>query len=401
VDVSGNRVLSAGNTPMRIAIDGTPLLTPKSGVGKYTVELSAALKRLPEAPKVHLAYGIFWPKRFRKRKAPVGGVRYDDGLHHGKRFRWISGSLKKWIKESILKLELSAISPDIYHAPNFAADAFGVPLIITVHDLSYLRYPDTLPPERLAWFTKHFPRYLHAARHIIAVSEFTKNEIVSLLGVSEKRITAVHNGVSQDFKPMPAAILADKLKPFHLEPKKYILSVGTIEPRKNLLALIKAYALLPESIKSNWPLVIAGMLGWKDQAITKGIEALTQKGTVKPIGYVPDRMLPFLYAGAALFVYPSLYEGFGLPPLEAMASGVPVMVSNRSSLPEVVGETGVFIDPEDIESMAQKMIWLLKDSQRCEQMVKSGLERAKRFTWYACAEKTYRIYQRVLAEKID
>ncbi len=244
----------------------------------------------------------------------------------------------------------------------------------------------------------YLPRSLGVAKHIVTDSEFIKKEINALLGIPKKRITSVRLGVDDTFKPRDNQVLAKRLKTFNLEPKKYILSVGTLEPRKNLLSLLLAYERLPASIQSRWPLAIVGMRGWKDRKIANGIELLERRGIIRLLGYIPDEILPFVYAGAALFVYPSIYEGFGLPPLEAMASGVPTVVSNRASLPEVVGDAGLCVEPDDVDSISQLLISLLGDSHKRDQMIELGVERAKQFTWQACAEKTYTVYKKVLQE---
>ena len=383
---------------MLIAIDGIPLLTPKSGIGKYTLELSLALKRLPQAPKVRFSYGVHWIGRLKKKDISVPDVGYNTGVEYRKRFEWIPAGLKEWLKGALYRTEIALIRPDIFHATNYVASSFKTPTVITVCDLTFMRYPETLPPERLEWLTKHLPRSLNSAKRIVAISRFTKEEIIKLLGISEKRLTVIHLGVNDACRPRENAELKEKLKVFDIEPKKYILSVGTLEPRKNIQSLLKAYELLPGAVQSNWPLVIAGMRGWKDHTITKGIEALTRRGNVKFLGFVPEKDLPFIYAGAGLFVFPSLYEGFGLPALEAMASGVPVVVSNRASLPEVVGDAGIYIDPENIESMVHAIKSLLEDPEKCKQMAKMGLLQAKQFTWEACAQKTFSVYQEVLGK---
>ena len=382
---------------MRIALDGIPLLSAKTGVGKYTFELAAALKRLPGVLDVSLFYGIHWSMRLRRNYHLDNGVG-NSGLQGSRIARRVPDTLKGWLRRKATRLEFAIHRPDIFHATNYVADPCDVPMVVTVHDLSFYRYPETQPPERLNWLSEGLLRTLNQAKGIITDSQFTKDELISLLGVPGNRINVVHLGVTANYRPRDKDVLAEKLREFDLAPKSYILSVGTLEPRKNISKLLRAYELLPDSLKEQWPLVIAGMRGWKDQEITKRMEKLARNGKLRPLGYVPDDKLPLIYAGATLFVYPSLYEGFGLPALEAMASGVPVIVSNRASLPEVVGEAGALIDPEDIESLAHVIESLLLDQAKREQMAMAGLQQAKRFTWEACAKKTFRIYQRVLEQ---
>lgn len=380
---------------MRIALDGIPLLTPKTGVGKYTFELASALTQLSQPVELVFFYGTHWSNRL---KATT--VTNTDGSGRSNFrsavSRLVPDASKKWVRRKVFQTGLIRYRVDLFHATNYVASSFDGPLVVTVHDLSFLRYPETHPPERIAWLSEGLPDTLSRARRVIVDSGFTGDELISLFNVSRDRITVVYLGVSQDYRPINNEVLAPKLREFDLEPKGYILSVGTLEPRKNILSLLQAYELLPDSLKARWPLVVVGIRGWKDQAISTRLEALANKGRIRALGYVSSDKLPVVYAGAALFVYPSIYEGFGLPPLEAMASGVPVIVSNRASLPEIVGNAGVLINPEDIESLAETMESLLGDKGKREKMSKMGLQRAKNFTWKTCADKTIEIYKNVI-----
>jgi len=376
-------------------MDGIPLLTQKTGVGRYTFELASALEGLSEAPEIVFYYRTHWSKRLKTSAFPSNDIRHR--LLKNAMLRFIPKSLKEWIGSQVLKIGDIRYQPDLFHATNYVAGPFSGPIVVTVHDLSHVRYPETHPVERLEWLSEGLQQTLHQARHIIVDSQFTRDELISLFCIPEKMITVVHLGIRQEFKPWDDQILTQELKEFDLEPKCYILSVGTLEPRKNLLTLLQAYELLPDSLKTRFPLVVVGMSGWKERAISMRLEALIRSGKIRVLGYISDDKLPFIYAGAWLFVYPSLYEGFGLPVLEAMASGVPVVISNRTSLPEVVGNAGTFIDPEDIELLAQTLESLLDDQERHQQMNRMGLQRAAQFTWKACAEKTFKVYQNVLA----
>jgi alpha-1,3-rhamnosyl/mannosyltransferase len=184
--------------------------------------------------------------------------------------------------------------------------------------------------------------------------------------------------------------------PFGLQAGQYILSVGTLEPRKNLTTAIKAYARLPETIRQDMPFVIAGMKGWRTDGLDKEVAALIEKGQIRRLGYVPDEALPALYSGARAFVYPSLYEGFGLPPLEAMACGTPVIVSNRSSLPEVVGDAGLKVEALDVDGLAGAMNQVIEDDVLRASLRQRGMERAKGFSWRRCAEETLAVYRKVV-----
>ncbi len=368
----------------------------KTGVGRYTFELASALAQISQSPELVFFYGTHWSKHIKTTAVINANRRYGKIRNTGSRF--VSADLKRWIRQTIFKIGILAYRADLFHATNYVAPAFDGTVIVTVHDLSFLRYPEAHPPERLAWLSKGLPDTLKRAGRIIVDSQFTKNELISLLDVQSERITVVYLGASQEYRPKDNDELSLKLKEFDLEPKGYILSVGTLEPRKNILSLLQAYELLPDSLKTRWPLVVVGMQEWKEQNISRHIEALTQSGNIRALGYIPDDKLTYVYAGAAIFIYPSLYEGFGLPPLEAMASGVPVIASNRSSLPEVVGDSGVLIDPEDIDSLAQAIDSLLNDREKHDRMVEKGLKQAKKFTWKECAENTFSVYRDVLRQ---
>ena len=383
---------------MRIALDGIPLLTPLTGIGKYTFELAAALKNIQEKPDVRFFYGIHWATRLRHRVKDEDKQNAIKLTKNHKKNKWIPDSVKKWLKQQIAELEFTVYKPNLFHATNFVADICDIPLVVTVHDLSFLRYPEKLPKERIQWLSEGLPRTLNEASHVIADSSFTKKELISLLGVNQKKIDVVHLGVTPNFNPRNNERLAARLKEYELEPDGYILSVGTIEPRKNISRLIRAYELLPDPVRSRYPLVIVGIRGWKDKDISNLMEKLARKGELRILGYIPDSKLPFVYAGASLFVYPSVYEGFGLPPLEAMACGVPVVVSNKTSLPEITETAGVLIDPYDVESLSLTVQSLLNDKAKREQMTISGIQQAKKFTWDACAERTLSVYKKVIEQ---
>jgi alpha-1,3-rhamnosyl/mannosyltransferase len=380
---------------VRIGLDGIPLLTRKTGIGKYTYELARALKCLPEAPEVRMLYGIHWPRFFRNRlnfrnNIPSGGTA------ETQKIRWLPEPLKKCLKQQATTIEFKFSRPDLFHATNYIAESYNVPTVVTIHDLSFLRYPETHPIERIRWLSENLARSLQNAKKIIADSEFTKKEAISFLGVDERRVKVIHLGVDSAFRPRGNNEIAPALKSFGLEPGKYLLSVGTLEPRKNLMSLLHAYEKLAEPLKNRWPLVIVGMRGWKESAVSSKIERMTQNGRLRALGFVPQEQLPLIYSGAALFIYPSIYEGFGLPPLEAMASGVPTIVSNRSSLPEIVEKAGLLIEPEDIDAIARAFESLIENPDLRLQMIEKGLIHAKRFTWRNCAEQTYGVYLEAL-----
>jgi alpha-1,3-rhamnosyl/mannosyltransferase len=242
-----------------------------------------------------------------------------------------------------------------------------------------------------------FPKALERADHILTDASYVRQEIIDEFGVSPDRITAIPLGARSVFRPRTEEECRDALAKHGLEYRRYILSVGTLEPRKNLDLVIRSYAALPPRFREQHPLVTVGMKGWLTSKLESIMQPLVTSGELRPLGYASDETLAALYAGAMVLVYPSLYEGFGLPPLEAMASGTPVVVSNRSTLPEVVGAAGVIIDAEDVEGLCRTLLHLDEDRAFWRNRAAASLEQASRFSWERCANQTLSVYRQVLA----
>ncbi|MGB5984747.1 MAG: glycosyltransferase family 1 protein [Desulfobacterales bacterium] len=388
---------------MRIALDGTPLLISQTGVGRYTRELGRALGAYSPELKVNYLYGIHGLYRLRQHLSGSLGRSLPErplvaGNTPGPRWaRCFPEDLKQRLKIQAARLECRMRRPEIYHATNFISERWECPVVATIHDLSFIRYPQTHPQARLDWIRQGLPHTL-ARAHLITVSHFTKHELMTLLQVPEERISVVHEGIDSRFKPLPRNITARRLKRYQLQPGAYILSVGTLEPRKNIIRLLQAYERLPDALARRYPLVVAGLGGWKDAPIHTALRRLSDRGRLRALGFVTDDNLPALYNGAALFVFPSLYEGFGFPPLEAMACGTAALVSNRASLPEVVGQGAMLVDPESIEAITEAMNQLLEDPSLRETLAARGVAQARRFTWENCALETLAVYRRWLQD---
>jgi glycosyltransferase involved in cell wall biosynthesis len=282
---------------------------------------------------------------------------------------------------------------DLLHSPAFVGPLFSAcPLVVTVHDLSFLFFPrnfQSLNRSYLRLFTRLSVR---RARRILAVSESTKRDLVECFGLSPAKVDVVYNGVDSAFRPLPADQVAAFRRKAGL-PDRFMLFVGTLEPRKNVVRLIEAYAELP---KERPPLVLIGGKGWLYDQIFARVEALNLSSQVHFAGYVLAEDLPLWYNAADLFVYPSLYEGVGLPPLEAMACGTAVITSTVSSLPEVVGKAGLMIDPTDTKALATAMEQVLTARDVREQMQAEGLAQAQAFSWKKTAQGTVDGYRRAL-----
>jgi alpha-1,3-rhamnosyl/mannosyltransferase len=251
-----------------------------------------------------------------------------------------------------------------------------------------VRHPEWHPIDRVKYLEKYLLKQLSKVDVIITISEFSKKEIVSLTEVNPDKVFVTPLGVDPSFSPG-----GDRIKGL---PDQYILYVGNLEPRKNLPTLLTAFQSLPRHLKERHSLVIAGAKGWLSNGLRKVLHSFENDNNSILTGYVPQSHLPDLYRGASLFVYPSFYEGFGLPVIEAMACGVPVVASNTTSLPEVVGDGGILVNPYHPDELKEAMLKLLEDPGSRKEMAEKGLERAKLFSWEKCAHGTFAVYQKVL-----
>jgi len=286
---------------------------------------------------------------------------------------------------------------DLLHAPVYVGPLDApCPLVVSVHDLSFFRFPDLFPRIKRYYLQPFTRMTVRRASVVLASSESTGRDLVDILGASPDKIRVIPLGVDEGMRPLSGSKAVKVFRRRESLPEHMILYVGTLEPRKNLSTLLEAYARLCREPGFKHDLVIAGGKGWYYEEIDRTVERLGLRGRVLFPGFVPDADLPLWYNAADLFVYPSLYEGFGLPPLEAMACGTPVVVSDVSSLPEVVGGAGLAVAPSDSEALARAMARLLGDGELRDACRASGLERAQQFSWGACARKTADVYHQVL-----
>jgi glycosyltransferase involved in cell wall biosynthesis len=280
---------------------------------------------------------------------------------------------------------------DVVHCPvNVLPVCLPCPAVLTIHDLTFLRFPDRFRTERQRYLAVLTRLSAKRAQRITTDSANTRNDVAELFDVPAERIEVVYPGLDEAFHPVPEAELADFRQRKDL-PEEFILYVGTLEPRKNVSSLIRAYAQLDPDC----PLLIAGGRGWMYEDMFREVERLGLEERVIFTGYVPPDELTLWYAAATVFVYPSLYEGFGLPALEAMACGTPVIVSNASSLPEVVRDAGIQVDPYRTDELAEALAEVLRSKAKHEQMRAAGLEQAASFTWEKAASQLARIYRSV------
>lgn len=385
---------------MKILVNGTPLLAPLTGIGQYVRHLFTAMEKLPEA-QIRMYYGAYCEQGMRLPSASASQTAQRTyGL--AQRFLPRPRSIKKLLERTMFKYhtrgELGGAKV-LYHEPAYLPLPYNGPLVLTVCDMSCFDHPETHPVERVRLMQRDIPLAVANADHIIVISQASGQALRQWFNVDPARMSITHLAADPRFQPRYPEALAPELASLGLTPGCYVLSVGTLEPRKNLITLFAAYAGLPATLRKRYPLVVVGMKGWDTQGLMKFAEELIRRDELRLLGYVKDELIAPLYAGAAAFCYPSRYEGFGLPALEAMASGVPVITSNRTSLPEVVGDAGLMMAPDDVDAMREHLRQLLEDRAYAAALGQRGLLRAQTFSWERCARETFSVYEKVMRQR--
>lgn len=269
--------------------------------------------------------------------------------------------------------------------------------VVTIHDVVSIDHPEWLNPRFAQWYRFLTPRLARRVTRVITISEFTKARLLETTGIPEEKIIVTPLGVDARFAPLEDAQIKQMIQKLQLPTSRYVLSLGSLEPRKNLGRLLCAWDMIHRSLPEDVWLVVSGAKG-KRLVFQNVPELKTLPPRVFLTGHVPDELLPPLYAGAMVFAYPSVYEGFGLPPLEAMASGTPTLVGNRTSLPEVVGNAAVQVDPFDMEAIADGLRTMIEDSSLRAKLRENGLARARQFNWDKTAAQTWRVLQEAAEE---
>lgn len=368
---------------MRVAVMGRSIRPNASGVGRHAANLVGALAEIlpPRALTVFLTRDA--PNRLSANAQEIRAP-----------FPTPNEYARAFWEQTVVPAQLRSLQVDVYHSPNYILPALlTLPSVVTIHDLVFLS-------AQLHRLTSHV--YLSAlttlalrrATAIIAVSEWTRRAIEARYPRTAGRIEVIYQGVDPGLRRPDAASL-QSFRARHQVSYPYVLFVGTLEPRKNLIRLLAAFERAVTAARLPHHLVLIGATGWKTAALDRALRTSPLAERIHLPGYVPDRDLPYWYAGAALFAYPSLEEGFGLPPLEAMACGAPVLTSNCSALPEVVGDAAYLIDPTDTEAIARAIAEILSDPRLAERLSQAGPRRARCFTWSDAARRHLALYERI------
>ncbi|MDX9688388.1 glycosyltransferase family 4 protein [Halopseudomonas formosensis] len=375
---------------MRVALDVSVLQAPRTGIGEYALQLGRALQQHPEL-ELALFDGLVW--RTDLPISPRPGYSRISRLAKAA----IPGAyrLRRQLMQRRFDQGSRRLQPHIYHQPTLWPLQFDGPTIMTLHDLTHIHYPETQPANRLREIERQLPAALDRASRILVDSRFIAEEVIHHYGVAEHKLQVAPLGHASRFQPRSERQLQATLEAHQLHMRSYYLCLGTLEPRKNLDTAISAYLGLPADIRQRFPMVIIGGQGWHRKQLQLIPQQARSSGQIRLLGYQDDLTTAELLAGAHALLFPSLYEGFGLPVLEAMASGTPVIASNRGAIPEVAGNAASYADPQDVDSWRARMRELLEDKLLHATLIEQGMRRARQFSWERCARIALDTYKAV------
>lgn len=368
---------------------------PLTGIGRYTLELARQLQysQLLDDIKFIREYNILC--EIPDIQTDINSSILKTRIKSCVQKNYLLSELYRIITPCLKKSALKEYKDFIYHGTNFYLPPFPGKKIATFHDLSVFTWPQCHPKERVRYMRKELMLTLQRADMLITDSEFTRSELCNYFNYPLNKVTAIPLASSGDFYPQSVIDIQPFLTHYGLQANSYVLFAGSIEPRKNLDVLLTAYQRLSNKLRKHYPLVICGYHGWQSEELHLRMAEAERQGWLRYLGYVAAKELPTLFSGARLFVFPSLYEGFGLPVLEAMACGIPVISSNAASLPEVAGNVALLFDPTDPDDLLRHLIRGIEDLEWRKEASNAGVQRAKQFSWQRCARNTLSVYQQV------
>ena len=384
--------MDAGSKKLNVVLSTDCIKYPLTGIGRYAFELAQQLQQREE--QIALTF--------------LHGTKAQDSLAIASESAQTVQSLKRKLQKSktiseiyrltyplMKSVAMRKFKEHIFNSPNYYLPPRVQHCVATFHDLSVFHWPQFHPAGRVHLMQKELRNTVRRASMLITDSTYTKNELMTFFGMDESKIVVAPLACNQQFHQRTEQQVKSVLDEYGLKWRGYFLYTGTIEPRKNILTLLRAYDRLSVSEKKNFPLVISGYKGWENEELFKLFHKGQSEGWIKYLGFVPGKNLPVLFSAAISFVFPSIYEGFGLPVLEAMTSGTPVICSNATSLPEVVGDAALQHEPEDVEMLTNYLKMMMEDASKRQLMINSGLVQAQQFSWSLCADKTIEAYQQV------
>lgn len=373
---------------MRVALDVSVLQAPRTGIGEYALQLGLALQKRPEL-ELELFDGLGW--RHDLPMAPRPG--------YGRVSQFVKATipsayrLRRQVMQRRFNQGAKRIRPQLYHQPSLWPLFFEGPMVMTLHDLTHVHYPETQPRDRLQEIERRLPEALLRARRILVDSQFIADEAIRYYGLPADKLQVAPLAAAARFYPRDEKQLQATLSAHGVGFRSYYLCLGTLEPRKNLQLAIDAYLGLPKSIRERMPLLIVGGLGWQREQSGQLPAKAQDLGQIRLLGYQAEERVAELLAGAHALLFPSRYEGFGLPVLEAMASGTPVIASDRTAISEVAAEAALYANADDVEGYRACMLRLIDDRILHNNLHHWGLQRARQFSWERCAHITADTYK--------
>ncbi|MBC2579905.1 glycosyltransferase family 1 protein [Clostridium sp. DJ247] len=370
---------------MKIAIDARGVNWYKgTGIGTYTDKI---LRYMVSKHREH-KYHIYW-----------SGPDYDSYKHSNTKIIMTSNKHHKFFEQNYFPNNLAKENADIYHIPQNGigiSEKILCKTVVTIHDLIPYILPETVGKGYLSKFLDQIPKIINISSGILTVSECSKRDILKFFPIDESKIFVTPLAADEQYKPLDKIDSMNIVKKLYNITKPFILYIGGFSPRKNVKSLISAYSKIYKNIKQDYELVIIGATKEDGNSLKKLIVDMGIESKVKFTGFVTEELLPVFYNACDVFVYPSLYEGFGLPPLEAMSCGTPVITSNISSIPEVVGDGGILIDPFDVDELVSSLEKLLNHENERKSLSMKALQRASEFSWEKTALATVKAYERIL-----
>jgi glycosyltransferase involved in cell wall biosynthesis len=374
---------------MKVAIDVRTVLSNRSGVGNYVLNLIQNLRQV-DPDTEYFFLGL-------RKNLPLLGTLVKEQNSMVTLFTHENHPLSDFWEHFVLPIRLTKNKIDVFHGPAslipFRKNHYRV--VVTIHDLVAFLFPETIPRKYGSYMRYLLRQGVKKADKIISVSYHTRQDLVDILKVPPEKIIVIHEAPSPIFRPYHQNEVRAQLEQRYGITKKYIYHLGNIEPRKNLIVLMEAFTKVCQEFGSEYQLVVSGQKGWLIRSLSRFLKNYPVLDQVFFTGYIPMEDLPLLMNGAEVFVFPSLYEGFGLPVLEAMSCGTPVISSNVSSIPEIVGSAGVLVDPNDSSGLAEQIVHLLKNTDERNRLGQAGLEKAAHFSWIDAAQKTLQVYRSV------
>lgn len=385
---------------MKLILGCDPLLMPLTGIGHYTRNLGYQLSRDPRVGNLQLfAHGKFFSNDLLLPQCVSAETADSAQTTTSQKIRTAMARSSAIVRvyEQVVPLlnrwQLRNHKNAIFHSPNFLMPDFAGRTVVTIHDLSTVRFPEFHPKARVGLVGRAIQKACNKADLLVTDSEYIRNELLEAYDIDPDRIVSQHLGAQEHFKPRTEVQCSPILCEDKLEYKQFFIFVSTLEPRKNLLRILQAYKQYRLDHPNGFPLVLIGGTGWQQASFRDLLQELINNNWVKQLGYVTDNQLAVLFSAARGLLFPSIYEGFGLPVLEAMQSGTAVLTSKDSSMSEITEKAGVLVDPINVEKIAQGIELLHSDHQRVKQLEWEGIERAKSFSWQICSDSMIKHYQ--------